>query len=119
MSKGSNTDQIRNRNTRYNFEYQFVPNEILATPQLTPTQKMVFIGLLSYNLKRTGKIFPGLNNLAFRIGVNRRTVIRALKDLEEKSLIHIRRRGKTKTNLYTILPSPKWLKKEMDQASEE
>ncbi|MDJ1371767.1 helix-turn-helix domain-containing protein [Gulosibacter molinativorax] len=53
---------------------------------ITPTQKLVLMGLASYADERNS-CFPGQQLLADRAGVSTRTVRRALDDLEDKGLI--------------------------------
>lgn len=53
---------------------------------ITPTQKLVLMGLASYADERNS-CFPGQQTLADRAGVSTRTVRRALDDLESQGLI--------------------------------
>jgi predicted transcriptional regulator len=78
-----------------------IPNFILRNPDLTANAKTTYALLLSYAW-HNDLCFPGQERLAEQMGSHVATVSRAIKELEEMSLIEIERRGQGKTNFYTI-----------------
>jgi hypothetical protein len=84
---------------RYGFTQ--LPNFILRNPELSANAKTAYSLLLSYAW-HNNLCFPGQERLAEHMGTHVSTVSRAIKELEECSLIEIERRGQGKTNFYTI-----------------
>ena len=79
-----------------------VPNILLRTTKLTHGAKLAYALLLSYAWGRD-RCFPGQERLGADLGVERKAVIRYLKELKDKGVIRVERRGLGRTNLY-ILP---------------
>src|SRR5438552_1327339 len=78
-----------------------VPNFILRNPEVSIGAKVVYSMFISYAW-HNNLCFPGQDRLAKDIGMGVSSVNRFVKELEEFSLIEIKRRGQGKTNLYTI-----------------
>jgi len=78
-----------------------LPNFILRNPDLSANAKTAYSLLLSYAW-HNDLCFPGQERLAEHMGTHVATISRAIKELEECSLIDIERRGQGKTNFYTI-----------------
>jgi pyocin large subunit-like protein len=55
---------------------------------ITPTQKLVLLCIVSYYNAAQRVSFPSQSTIAAETGLSRRTVIRAINDLEELGLIH-------------------------------
>jgi hypothetical protein len=79
-----------------------VPNIILRSPHLTHGAKVAYGILLSYAWQ-DDHTFPGQDRMATDMGVERKAVIRYLKELKTKGAIRVQRRGMGKTNVYTIV----------------
>jgi len=79
-----------------------VPNYILSNPSVSFGARLTYSLLLSYAWK-VESCFPGQERLSRELGVNKRSVIRYLQDLEEKGFIKAKRRGMGQTNVYHIL----------------
>jgi len=84
---------------RYGFTQ--LPNFILRNPDLSANAKTVYSLLLSYAW-HNNLCFPGQERLAEHMGTHVATISRAIKELEEFSLIQIERRGQGRTNFYTV-----------------
>ena len=79
-----------------------VPNLILRMSGVSHGAKLTYALLLSYAWQE-GSCFPGQDQLAKDLSVERKAVIRYLKELKDKQIIQVVRRGMGKTNVY-ILP---------------
>ncbi len=65
--------------------------------------RIVFCYLKVYHGRGArSKIFPGQALIAERNGISIRTVKRSIKELETSGAIGVQRRGKNKTNVYTL-----------------
>src|SRR5215212_12199669 len=78
-----------------------IPNTILRRPDITPGAKLTYVMLLSYAWQKDS-CFPGQATLAGDMGAGERSVIRYLKELQEKALLRVKRRGLGLTNVYTL-----------------
>ena len=78
-----------------------VPNALLRWPGVTHGAKLTYALLLSYAWQ-VGSCFPGQEQLAHDLSVERKAVIRYLKELKDKQLIRVERRGMGKTNVYYL-----------------
>ncbi len=78
-----------------------IPNVVLRDPRLTSNAKVVYCLLLSYAWSKDS-CFPGQERLAKDMGVDRRTIIRTMAELNEQGLISWKRRGLGKTNIYYL-----------------
>lgn len=63
--------------------------------------KLTYAMLLKY-AREMDECFPGQERLAKDMGCALRSVVRYIAELEEVSLISIKRRGQGRPNLYTI-----------------
>ncbi len=81
--------------------FTMVPNIILKAADLTHGAKLCYAMLLSYAWQGD-KCFPGQETLGNDLGVERKAVIRYLKELKDKGLVRVTRRGMGKTNVYVI-----------------
>ncbi len=81
--------------------FTMVPNVILKAPGLSHGAKLCYAMLLSYAWQGD-KCFPGQETLSSDLGVERKAVIRYLKELKDKGLVRVTRRGMGKTNVYVI-----------------
>ncbi len=98
------TDQIQ-RGSRRNFF--IVDNGIFDKRlDLEPLDKLVYICLLRYADNNSREAFPGQERIANDIGIKRNRVIKAIKVLNEKGLIEVKKRfdktGSQKSNLYIV-----------------
>ena len=78
-----------------------VPNALLRWPGVTHGAKLTYALLLSYAW-HLGSCFPGQEQLAQDLSVERKAVIRYLKELKDKQIIRVERRGMGKTNVYYL-----------------
>ena len=78
-----------------------VPNFLLKSKKLSSGDKMAFAMLLSYAWQNDF-CFPGQQRLAEDLGLSDRSVRTNLKALEANGLLHIKRRGQGKTNIYEL-----------------
>jgi hypothetical protein len=74
-----------------------VPNVVLFCPSLSPSARVVYAVLASFdwleNGTRKGYVFPGIESVAQRVGLSSRQVKRHIRDLEKAGLIRSRQRG--------------------------
>ena len=82
--------------------FTLVPNQLLFARGLTHGAKLTYALLLGYAWQ-DGRCFPGQERLSDDLGVERKAVIRYLKELKDSGLVRIVRRGLGQSNLY-ILP---------------
>ena len=75
-----------------------VPNALLRLAGVTHGAKLTYALLLSYAWQ-LGSCFPGQEQLAQDLSVERKAVIRYLKELKDKQIIRVERRGMGKTNV--------------------
>jgi hypothetical protein len=78
-----------------------IPNALLRLPDVSPGAKLTYMVLLSYAWQQ-GSCFPGQDTLAADMGAGRRSVVRYLQELQDAELLHIRRRGLGRTNIYVL-----------------
>lgn len=75
----------------------------MLAKRLSMKAKCVYIQLLNYAWQ-DGNCFPGQERLSQDLDVSIRTIQRALVELQDYGLIKWEQRGRTKTNIYYILP---------------
>src|SRR5947207_9643619 len=80
-----------------------VPNVVLSDAALSASAKLVYEALLSY-MWHMDYCWPSQQTIADQLGRSRRTVIRALQELEARGYIERWRRGLTRTNVYFVNP---------------
>ena len=81
--------------------FTMVPNILFSRKGLSHGARLTYVLLLKYAWQE-GSCFPGVDRMALDLGVERKSVMRYTRDLRNKGLIHIRRRGFGKTNVYRI-----------------
>ncbi|MBC7264775.1 MAG: helix-turn-helix domain-containing protein [Chloroflexi bacterium] len=81
--------------------FTIVPNLLFLFKGLSHGARLTYVLLLKYAWQE-GSCFPGIDRLAAELGVERKSVMRYTRELREKGLISIRRRGLGKTNVYHI-----------------
>lgn len=81
--------------------YTQVPNALLKSQTVSPGAKLTYAMLLSYAWQND-YCFPGQERLAQDMGSGQRSVVRYIKELEEKGFLKITRRGLGKPNLYEL-----------------
>jgi DNA-binding GntR family transcriptional regulator len=78
-----------------------VPNDVLLDATLTPAARAAYAMLASYAW-RGAECWPGQETLAEDLGVDDRTVRRYLAELVERGLVERTRRGRGRTNVYSL-----------------
>lgn len=88
--------------------YVKVYKDFLNSPYLTTEEKMVYIALKSFVTygHDSGEVFPSVATLCELTSMSRPRATRAITNLIKKGIITKKRRGLTKTNLYTIIDNP-------------
>ena len=89
-----------------------IPNELLINHSrldLTNTELVLVIHLISFLHNSDSKIYPSINTLSLRMNQDRRTIQRTINSLEEKNILKktIRSKGKNDkgmTNFYDLSP---------------
>lgn len=98
--------------------------DFLQNTVLSAKEKLVFIALKSFISfgSNEGKVYPSIDKLSQLTSLSASSVSRALKGLEEKGILKKKRRGLTKTNIYSLSDMTyMWkseTKEEMQKASE-
>ena len=88
----------------WNGGYAQIPNSVRNDASLSAKAKLVYEQLLSFMWFKTDRCWPSQATLAEGTGYSRRTVIRALKELDERGYIECVRRGLGQTNYYFVNP---------------
>ena len=81
--------------------FTMVPNLLFSFKGLSHGARLTYVLLLKYAWKE-GSCFPGLDRLAGELEVERKSVMRYTRELQDGGLITIQRRGMRKTNIYHI-----------------
>jgi hypothetical protein len=81
-------------------------------PELTGTDKRVAAAIIEHFNRKTGQCDPGLNRIAWLVGVSRRTAIRSVSDIVRAGIFRVvRHGGYSQRNSY----EPVWLRfRELD-----
>lgn len=79
------------------------------TGRLSSSARYVHRVLCDFHNARTGQCNPSIETLAEATGLDRKTVMRALKELEEHGAISVERGGFGRSNRYTLLAFERWL----------
>ena len=82
-----------------------LPNYLFQVRGLSHSAKLTYALILSYAWQKE-YCFPGQETLARDLEVSTRSVIEYLKELQNRGLIRIQRRGLGKTNVYHVLRYP-------------
>ncbi len=78
-----------------------LPNCVLNDPQISLSAKVIYAKLLSYAWFNNF-VFPGQERMATDIGAGKRTVVRAVAELEKVGYLDVQRRGLGLTNRYVL-----------------
>jgi len=97
-------DQVVPASARLQAQFGFtrIPNEIIEHPRLSMQAKMIWIELWKFCFHAEQGAFPGMARIAKDLGTSEDTILRHRRQLEEKGLLNVQRRGLTKTNLYIL-----------------
>lgn len=84
--------------------YTRVYHDFLTSNLLNSNQKLVYICLKKYlNVQRdSGEVYPTIEKIVNDSGLNRKTVMKAIKELESKGILKKQKRGLNKPNIYTL-----------------
>jgi Helix-turn-helix domain len=66
---------------------------IIARPDISSTAKVIAARLLDHLNSASGRCFPSYDTLGKGIGMSRRTAMKAVKELERKGIVVVRRRS--------------------------
>ena len=83
---------------------------VLPLVDLPPTERLTLVCLAFYHTDKTGECFPSMQTLADDVGVCRRRMHQAIKELEAWGLIKKARGGtaaRNASNRYTLFGNPK------------
>lgn len=83
--------------------FTILSNLVLLDTVLSDGAKVTYLVLL-HHARQAGNCFPGQERLAQERGVSDRSVRSHLKELVERKLITVERRGQARTNLYWLEP---------------
>ena len=82
-----------------------IENNFINNPNYTTVEKLIYMSLCTYAFQKNN-CYPSHSTLAENLGINRRTVIRTLKSLEEKGAIIVIKRkfqsNRKTSNLYIL-----------------
>lgn len=93
-------------NPRELFRGVFVPSAILRCKDLSLTSKIVY-ACLAQHANENGEFFPNTETIADEVGSTKPTIIKAIKQLEEKGFIKVvRPNERNKPNSYQFLWHP-------------
>lgn len=85
----------------------FIPNWLCIQRSVSPNAKIVYARLMQY-CDEEGKAWPLQETLARSVGMEIRTLQRALTELVEVGLLHKHQRGRNKSNYYRF-PTHEWM----------
>jgi len=100
----STTYSIEKANGKTQIPFVHVPKIILKS-KLPSNSKLVYIELLSMDYKRKNEVFPSIETVSQELHLSRKTVEKALRNLEEVGLIDIKKQyknNKRATNRYIL-----------------
>ena len=78
-----------------------LPNCVLNDTKISLSAKVIYAKLLSYAWNNN-YVFPGQERMAVEIGAGKRTVVRAVAELERVGYLEVQRRGLGLTNRYVL-----------------
>ncbi|SRR5258706_1199996 len=78
-----------------------IPNCVLNDPKVSLSAKVIYAKLLSYAWHEH-LVFPGQERMAQEVGAGKRTIVRAVAELEKVGYLQVQRRGQGRTNIYTL-----------------
>ncbi|MGM1017330.1 MAG: helix-turn-helix domain-containing protein [Actinomycetota bacterium] len=79
-----------------------LPNWLIDDSNLSLNELAVYIVLLRFRNPKTGKCFPGMTTIADRARMSKRSVIRAIDSLEQRSIIRVQRRSTITENIPNV-----------------
>lgn len=95
------------RDKRKDHRY-YIDNEFLnGYAKRVGWQGQVVYSALCRHAKK-GTCFPSLNHLGIELGISIASVCRGTKKLKEFNIIGIERRGKTQSNVYSLVDRREW-----------
>ena len=85
-----------------------VYKDFLATKHLTTEEKMIYIALKSFVTygQDEGQVYPSMATLCQLTSMSRPRATRAITSLIKKGVVTKKRRGLTKSNIYTLYDNP-------------
>jgi hypothetical protein len=101
LSDGEERTQIVIEDAVLRGGFTQIPNVVLQRSDIGPGAKLTYVALLFFAWQGD-RCFPGQDSLALVAGVSVRSIKIHLQQLDECGLIAVRRRGHTKTNVYTL-----------------
>lgn len=109
-----NMDTIINKEKSFG-EFTQIPNFVLGNRLISLGARMLYINLLSFDMRGKSQAFPGQEWLAFRLGFeNTRQVRKLLEELKSWGLVSWYQRkgklGQTISNMYIIEKFPRGLR---------
>ena len=78
-----------------------IPNCVLNDTKISLSAKVIYAKLLSYAWHNQ-YVFPGQERMAQDVGAGKRTIVRAVAELEKVGYLEVQRRGQGLTNIYTL-----------------
>lgn len=78
-----------------------LPNCVLNDKHISLSAKVIYAKLLSYAWHNNA-VFPGQETMAVEIGAGKRTIVRAVAELERVGYLEVQRRGLGLTNRYIL-----------------
>jgi len=78
-----------------------IPNRVLRDRGLSTGAKLTYTMMLYY-AREDQACFPGQDRLAADIGSGKRSVVRYVAELEKAGILHVKRRGQGRPNVYTL-----------------
>ena len=81
--------------------FTVVPNFLFGLKELSHGARLTYVLLLKYAWNE-GSCFPGVERLARELEVERKSVMRYTRELQNQQLVSIERRGQGKTNVYHL-----------------
>ena len=82
-----------------------IENNFINNPNYTTVEKLIYMSLCTYAFQKNN-CYPSHSTLAENLGINRRTIIRTIKSLEEKGAIIVIKRkfqsNRKTSNLYIL-----------------
>lgn len=74
-----------------NHPFTMLPKYIEIRRDISPYEKLVLLRIMDHMRKGTKISFPSMDCISFETGIPKRTVVTAIKKLEQKGVIFIRR----------------------------
>ena len=98
-------DELASLNVYKKNKFIQIENSFINNSQYSIYEKMVYMSLCTYAFQKNN-CYPSHSTLAENLGINRRTIIRTIKSLEEKGAIIVIKRkfqsNRKTSNLYIL-----------------